>query len=157
MPCKTDSLGSYPFYKKSTAGTSEDIGMLDTTVPRGQQITIFSRSIAQNPYSPAKGVPSGPNGEGHLEFCPRRYLLKEGTNLSVQHLEKNSTKFLVFGHGSRVCPDRDFSDVIVALAAVALLQNFRMELAPGHEPIGRISGLAETPDKDIRVIFSPRN
>jgi cytochrome P450 len=136
---------------------NEDIEILDTNVPKGQQILVFSRYISKNPYSPAKRLPFGPNGEGQLEFCPRRYLLKEGEKVSVQHPGINSTSFLIFGHGSRICPGKGFSHAIVALVAAALLQNFRMELAPGHEPIGRISGLAETPDKDIRVIFSPRN
>lgn len=130
---------------------ADDVELFGTVIPKGRQIAVLTRYVVMNPHSPPSHVPLGPNGESHLEFCPRRYL---NDKHQVQHPENNSTSFLTFGHGIRSCPGKLFSDAILSLTLIALLRNFEWELAPDHEPIGRIMGFAETPDKDVNVVFT---
>uniref|UniRef100_A0A7S1D2W7 Cytochrome P450 n=1 Tax=Cyclophora tenuis TaxID=216820 RepID=A0A7S1D2W7_CYCTE len=112
-----------------------------------------------NSHSPAKGVPLGPNGEKPDVFCPRRYLTSATTDgrIGVSVPPRNSTSFLSFGHGSRVCPGKGLADATISLTVATLIKHFEMRLAPNHAPIGRTKLVSEIPDIDIRILFSPRD
>eukprot|EP00541_Cyclophora_tenuis_P014240 CAMPEP_0116563462 /NCGR_PEP_ID=MMETSP0397-20121206/12750_1 /TAXON_ID=216820 /ORGANISM="Cyclophora tenuis, Strain ECT3854" /LENGTH=351 /DNA_ID=CAMNT_0004089915 /DNA_START=150 /DNA_END=1205 /DNA_ORIENTATION=- len=146
--------------------TDEEIPFCGTTLAKGTHIFALLRYVMKNPHTAAKDVPLGPNGEPSTVFCPRRYLLTGGDGsggvddcapmVSVRVPERNSTSFLSFGHGSRVCLGKALAEASIALTVATLVRTFTMKLAPNHAPIGRIKMLAEVPDVDIRVMFTPR-
>ena len=138
--------------------TAEPIPFCGTTLEGGTAIFALLRYSSMNPYSAPEGVPLGPNGEPATEYCPRRFLKHDddGGKVTLIMPPRNSTSFLPFGHGSRVCLGKSLADVSMAFTMASLIKTFAMELAPDHAPIGRTKVLAEVPDIDVRVVLSER-
>ena len=136
---------------------ADSIPFCGTTLEKGTCIFALLRYCTMNPYTPAKGVPVGPNGEPSTEFCARRFLKhNDDGQVTAITMPRNSTSYLPFGFGSRECLGRAYSEASMTLTIAALIKTFEMKLAPDHAPIGRTKVLAEVPDIDVRVEFGER-
>ena len=136
---------------------NEAIPFCGTTLEKGTAIFTLLRYVSKNPHAPAKNIPLGPNGEPATEYCPRRFWKRDnGGKVTAIIPPRNSTSYLAFGHGSRVCLGKSFSEETLTLTLATLIKTFEMKLAPNHAPIGRIKMLAEVPDIDVRVMFRER-
>ena len=84
----------------------------------------------------------------HL-FRPERWLRGSPT----QHTA-NPFAAMPFGSGPRMCVGRRFAELEIYVAAIKLLQQFRLEYH--HEPIGQKIEYLNIPDKKIKMKFVPR-
>ena len=142
--------------------SERDIPLAGSTLPKGTEIMSLLRySSVTNPHSPPTDVARGPNNVDPTVFCPRRFLVQGNSDdddkVGVRLPSRNSTSFLTFGHGSRVCVGKTYAEASVLLFIIYLIDNFEsIRLAPNHEPIGRTTVMASLPDRDVRVALTPR-
>jgi cytochrome P450 len=128
----------------------------DTTLPEGTQIMALTQYTGLNPHSPPKGVMLGPNGEGPSQYCPRRWLTTKDGKLTVEAPPTTGCEFLTFGHGMRMCPGKTFAHSTFLFIFSSILAKFKVELEPGHPPVGRMNQFVDRPNRDVKVIFTPR-
>ena len=161
----------YPAFPFLLFRSERDITLAGATLPKGTEIMSLLRySSVANPHNPPTGVTRGPNNADPTVFCPRRFLVhddddddddktnnKERVVAGVRLPSRNSTSFLTFGHGSRVCVGKTYAEASVLLFIIYLIENFAsIRLAPNHASIGRTVAMASLPDQDIQVVLTPR-
>jgi cytochrome P450 len=128
---------------------SEPIPFYGTTLPRGQDVIVLSRSVTRQ----SRDVPSGPNNSPPSIFDPCRYLVEDpnvGETVSIFPATKLGG-FLGFGHGVRSCPGRTYSEALSYATLAIALQNLTWTLAPNHCPVNFIFDLVMAPDCDIQL------
>lgn len=84
-------------------------------------------------------------------FAPERWLDADGR----VHAPKSDV-YQSFGAGHRICPGRDLVKLEVLSLCARLLQKLQLRLEENHPPVGSISAFAQEPDRDVRVVASPR-
>ena len=141
----------FPFLFLESA--EDDVTLLGTTLPKGVNVIILLNYPSRSSISPPTDVPNGPNGEPNTVFCPRRYLLKDG---SVVRPKAGTTELMSFGHGARICPGTNLSRAVLSFTFARLIKEFVIKLEPNHPPVGRIFGLSDMPDRDIRLCLTLR-
>lgn len=84
-------------------------------------------------------------------FDPRRWIGADGT---VRQPPIDG--YLSFGHGPRVCPGRGLSQLVATVTVATVLRAFALTLPEDHPPVGMITHGTDRPDKEIKMLFTPR-
>lgn len=140
----------------------ESVKLQGEVLEPGTPLIRMTRFTGINPNNPCSHVKPGPNGEDATVFLPRRWLNfdpKDGkTIIGVDSPSNKNSGFLAFGSGlnMRDCPGRYYADVALVYMAGILVKEFKMELAPDHEPVGRVMGLTESVDRDLNFVLTKR-
>lgn len=91
-------------------------------------------------------------GINHPEaFDPRRWIGDDG-----KVRQPPIDGYLSFGHGARVCPGRGLSQLVATVTTATVLRAFSLSLPEDHAPVNMITHGTDRPDKDIRMLFTPR-
>jgi cytochrome P450 len=135
--------------------TKEEIPFCGTTLPKGTDIVVLSRSVSWS----SKEVPQGPNNSTAKIFDASRYLVTDpdtGATSSVFPSTKLGG-FTPFGHGVRSCPGRTYSEALSYAVLVAVLQAFTWTLTPDHPKVGFVFSIVMVPDCDIQLVLTKRD
>jgi hypothetical protein len=64
--------------------------------------------------------------------------------------------YLSFGHGPRVCPGRGLSHLVATVTVSKVLREFALAMPENHPAVGMTTHGTDRPDKDIKMLFTPR-
>lgn len=133
--------------------TTKEIPFCGSTLPKGVEVFVLSRSVSRH----SRDVPKGPNNAPPGDFDPCRYLVTESDgSLTAIFPSMKLGGFLGFGYGARTCPGRTYSEGLSYAVLVAALQKFSWTLKPNHPKARIIFDVVMTPDCEVELVLTER-
>ena len=138
----------------NVAYTTEAIPFCGTTLPKGADIVILTRSVSRQ----SSDVPLGPNNSPPSVFDPSRYLVQNPDTGCLACVSPSTSLggFLGFGYGVRSCPGRVYSEALSYTTLVSALQRLSWTLAPDHPQVQFVFDVVYAPAGDIQLVIQRR-
>lgn len=114
----------------------------------GDVVVALLAYAARQPEALAHGVP----GEEPGRFNAARWLAADGSVIEPQPKDLP----LAFGFGPRRCPGKDLARLEAIATAAAVLRAFELSPEDGHAQVGSTTKFTQQPDRDMRLVLSPR-
>lgn len=137
--CLRETFRLYPIVHTTSRRIAKDIEVCGFHVPAGTHCQANLYGMGRNP-----DLFSDP-----LRYMPERWLREHygGQSKALTNLP--------FGHGPRMCIGRRMAEQEVYLVISKIIQNFKVEYS-GDEDVQPVLNLFMTPDRPMKLIFTPR-
>lgn len=136
-----ETLRLYPITYSTSRNITEDMELGGYNIPAGTHVQA-------NLYGMYRDPELFPQPE---EFLPERWLRMNGQQMDATI---KSTSQLVWGHGARMCLGRRIAEQEMHITLSKIIQNFT--LSYNHDDVEPILNTMLTPDRPVRIQFTPR-